>query len=42
MGLKLLDNLTYGGNRNIKFPGDGLLTLRLSILGYNLVSDLLR
>jgi hypothetical protein len=42
MGLKRLDNITYGGNRNIKVSGDGLAALRLSTLGYNLVSDLLR
>ena len=32
----------YSGHRNIKVSGDGLVALRLSILGYNLVSDLLR
>ena len=42
MGLKLPDNIAYGGHRNIKVSGDGLLVLRLSMLGYNLVSDLLR
>ena len=42
MGLKLRDNIVYGGHRNIKVSGDGLLALRLSMLGYNLVSDLLR
>ena len=40
MGLKLPDNITYSGYRNIKVSGDGLLVLRLSTLGYNLVSDL--
>ena len=42
MGLKLPDNTAYGGHRNIKVSGDGLAALRLSMLGYNLVSDLLR
>ena len=42
MSLKLPDNIAYGGHRNIKFSADGLLALRLSILGYNLVSDLFR
>ena len=42
MGLKLPDNIVYGGHRNIKVSGDGLVALRLSMLGYNLVSDLLR
>ena len=42
MGLKLPDNIAYGGHRNIKVPGDGRVPLRLSMLGYNLVSDLLR
>ena len=34
--------MAYGGHRNIKVSGDGLVALRLSMLGYNLVSDLLR
>ena len=42
MGLKLSDNIAYGGHRNIKVSGDGLVALRLSMLGYNLVYDLLR
>jgi len=42
MGVKLPDNVAYGGHRNIKVSGDGLVALRLSMLGYNLVSDLLR
>ena len=42
MGLKLPDNIVYGGHRNIKVSGDGLVALRLSVLGYNLVSDILR
>ena len=42
MGLKLPGNIAYGGHRNIKVSGDGLVDLRLSMLGYNLVSDLLR
>ena len=42
MGLKIPDNIVYGGHRNIKVSGDGLVALRLSMLGYNLVSDLLR
>ena len=42
MGLKPPDNIAYGGHRNIKVPGDGRVPLRLSMLGYNLVSDLLR
>ena len=42
MGLKLPDNIVYGGHRNIKVSGDGLVALRLSVLGYNLVSNLLR
>ena len=42
MGLKLPDNIAYGAHRNIKVSGDGLVALRLSMLGYNLVSDLLR
>ena len=42
MGLKLPDNIMYSGHRNIKVSGDGLVAWRLSMLGYNLVSDLLR
>ena len=42
MGLKLPDNIAYGGHRNIKVAGDGLVVLRLSRLGFNLVSDLIR
>ena len=42
MCLKLPNNIAYGGRRNIKLSGDGLVALRLSMLGYNLVSDLLR
>ena len=42
MGLELPDNIAYGGHRNIKVSGDGLVALRLSMLGSNLVSDLLR
>ena len=42
MGLILPDNIAYGGHRSIKVSGDGLVALRLSMLGYNLVSDLLR
>uniref|UniRef100_UPI00358E540D mitogen-activated protein kinase kinase kinase kinase 4-like n=1 Tax=Myxine glutinosa TaxID=7769 RepID=UPI00358E540D len=42
MGLKLPDNIAYGGHRTIKVYGDGFVALRLSILGYNLESDLLR
>ena len=42
MGLKLSDNIVYGGHRIIKVSGDGLAALRLPVLGYNLVSDLLR
>ena len=42
MGLKLPDNIVYGGHRNIKVSGDRRAALRLSMLGYNLVSDLLR
>ena len=42
MGLKLPDNIVCGGYRNIKVSVDGLVSLRLSMLGYNLVSDLLR
>ena len=33
MGLKLPDNIVYGGHRNIKVFGDGLVALRLSVLG---------
>ena len=40
MGLKLPDNIAYSGDRNIKVSGDGLVALRLSMLVYNLVSDL--
>ena len=40
MDLKHPDNIAYGGHRNIKVSGDGLVTLRLSMLGYNIVSDL--
>ena len=42
MGLNLPDNIVYGGHRNTKISGDGLVALRLSMLGYNHVSDLLR
>ena len=42
MGLKLPDNIAYGGYRNIKVSEDGLVTLRLSMLGYNIVSELFR
>ena len=42
MGLILPDNVAYGAHRNIKVFGDGLVALRLSMLGYNLMSDLLR
>ena len=42
MGLKLPDIIVYGGHRNIKVAGDWLIALRLSLLGYNLVADLLR
>ena len=42
MGLKLPDNIVYGEHRNIKISGDGLVALRLSMLGDNLVSDLFR
>ena len=41
MGLKLPDNIVYGGHRNIKVSRDGLVALRLSMLGYNLRSNLL-
>ena len=37
MVLKLPDNIAYGGHRNIKISGDGLVALRLSMLGYNFV-----
>ena len=40
MGLKLPDSIAYGGHRNIKVSGDLLVALRLSMFGYNLVSDL--
>ena len=42
MGLKLPDNIAYGGHRNIKVSGDELVALRLSMIGDNLVSDLHR
>jgi len=42
MGLKLPDHIAYGGHINTKVSGDGLVALRLSMLGYNLVSDFLR
>ena len=42
MGLKLLDNIAYSGHRTIKVSGDGLVALRLSMIGYNLVSVVLR
>ena len=42
MGLKLPGDIAFGGHRNIKVSGDGRVALRLSMLGYNLVSDLLR
>ena len=42
MGFKLPDNIAYGGHRNIKVSGDGLVALRLSMFDYNLVSDVLR
>ena len=42
ISLKLPDNIVYGGHMNIKVTGDGLVALRLSMLGYNLVSDLLK
>ena len=42
MGLKLPDNIVDGGHRSINVSGDGLVAMRLSMLGYNLVSDLLR
>ena len=42
MGLKLPDNTAYGGHRNMKVSGAGLVALRLSMLGYNFVSELLR
>ena len=37
MGLKLPDNIVYGGHMNIKVAGDGFVASRLSMLGYNLV-----
>ena len=40
MGLKLPDNMAYGGHRNIKVSRDGLVALRWSVLGCNLVFDL--
>ena len=40
--LKLPDTITYGGHRDIKVFGDGLVALRLSMFDYNLVSDVLR
>lgn len=40
MGLEPIDNITYGRNKNIKVSGDWLVTLRLSMLGYNIVFDL--
>ena len=40
MALKLPDNVVYGGHRNNKVSGDGLGALSLSMLDYNLVSDL--
>ena len=40
--LKNPDNIACSGHRNIKVSGDGLVALRLSMLGYDLVSDLLR
>ena len=42
MGLKLHENIAYGRHSNIKVSGDGLVALRLSRLGYNLMSDILR
>ena len=42
MGLELPDNIAYSRHSNIKVSGDGLVALRLSMLGCNLVSDLLR
>ena len=42
MGLKLPDIIVYSGHRNINVSGDGLVALRLSMLGDNLVSDLLK
>ena len=42
LGLELPDNIVYDGHRNIKVSNDGLVALRLSMLGDNLVSDLLR
>ena len=41
MGLKLPDNIVYGGHRKVtKVSADGFVALRLSMIGYNLVSDL--
>lgn len=40
--MKPLDNIMYGGNRNIKFSGDALVALGVSMPGYNIESDLLR
>ncbi len=34
VGLKHLDSVLYGGNRNIGFSGDVLVALRLSKLDY--------
>uniref|UniRef100_UPI0035902BE8 EH domain-binding protein 1-like n=1 Tax=Myxine glutinosa TaxID=7769 RepID=UPI0035902BE8 len=42
MGLKLPDNIVYGAHMSIKVSEDGLVVLRLSMLGYNLLSDILR
>ena len=42
MRLKRLDNIAHSGHRNTKVSGDGHVALRLSMLGYNLLSDLLR
>ena len=42
MGLKISDNIAYSGHRNIKVSGNGLVALRLSMLGNNLESDLLK
>jgi len=39
MSIKLLDNIMCDENRNIEVYGDVLVALRLSMLGYNLVSD---
>ncbi len=38
MGLKLNDNIMYGGNSSIMVFGDVFVALRLSMLGYDLVS----